>query len=108
VRAEDNAAVDCLVSARKSILEEAAPGDWLALTAIHLIDCAADVVALLPERDIESAQEALGAARAAVTTATMAVRDIHDSAAGHDLTKEADHDHGRTEAHAKRRNSSAE
>ena len=85
----DNAVLDRLVSARRSILEEAAPGDWLALTAIHLIDCAAEVVALLPERDVNSAQEALGAARAAVTTATMAVRDIHDSVAAHESAREA-------------------
>ena len=79
--------VDHLVSIRRTIIEESDPGDWLVLTAVHLIDCATDVVALLSDRDlsdrkVDSAQEALGAARAAVTTATMAVRDVRDLAGG--------------------------
>ena len=50
----------------------------LTKAALHLIDCAADVVTLLPNGDLPSAHEALACARAAVGAATYAVRQIHD------------------------------
>jgi hypothetical protein len=50
------------------------------MAALALIDCAAQVVGQLPGGDLESAHDALGSARAAVVSATYAVRRIHDSA----------------------------
>jgi hypothetical protein len=50
----------------------------LTRTALHLIDCAADVVGRLPGGDVDSTREALAAARAAVISATYAVRRAHD------------------------------
>lgn len=64
--------------ARRIVAERFTPDAPLTRTALHLIDCAADVVSRLPEGDLESACEALGSARAAVVSATYAVRQIHD------------------------------
>lgn len=50
----------------------------LAQAVLYLINCAADAVSLLPDGDLHAARQALGCARAAVTTATDAVRRIHD------------------------------
>ncbi|GLU49801.1 hypothetical protein [Nocardiopsis ansamitocini] len=54
------------------------PDEPLTRAALHLIDCAADVVGQLPAGDLDAAREALGSARAAVISATYAVRRIHD------------------------------
>lgn len=50
----------------------------LVQAVLHLINCAADAVALLPGGNPEAAHEALGCARAAVGLATYAVRRVHD------------------------------
>jgi hypothetical protein len=52
--------------------------DRLALAARQLISCAAEVVTALQDSDLEAAREALGSARAAVVSATYAVRVLHD------------------------------
>ncbi|WP_432925921.1 hypothetical protein ACQPZZ_34205 [Microbispora sp. CA-135349] len=67
-----------LRSARKLVAESSTADEQLTQAALHLIDCAADVVSRLPAGDLESAREALGSARAAVVSATYAVRRIHD------------------------------
>lgn len=63
-----------------AVADEFGPDDWLAQAARNLIACAAEVVALLPNGDLEAAREALGPARAAVVAATYAVRRFHDNA----------------------------
>ncbi|MBB5120584.1 hypothetical protein [Streptomyces eurocidicus] len=73
-------AAQLLESAHKAVAKEFGPDDDLARVALHLIECATGVVDGLPDADLDSAQEALGAARAAVLTATYAVRRIHDHA----------------------------
>jgi hypothetical protein len=78
--ARDRGAAELLEHARKAVLARVPADDPLAATAAHLIGCAADVVALIPRRDLTAAQEALSAARAAVTTATYAVWLVHDEA----------------------------
>ncbi|CAL9441993.1 MULTISPECIES: hypothetical protein [Streptomyces] len=52
----------------------------LARAALHLIDCATDIVAQLPGGDLEAARGALGSARAAVVSATFAVGRVRDMA----------------------------
>ncbi|MEW1614110.1 MULTISPECIES: hypothetical protein [unclassified Streptomyces] len=57
----------------------------LARAALHLIDCATDIVGQLPDGDLDAARGALGSARAAVVSATFAVGRVRDmSAAGAD------------------------
>jgi hypothetical protein len=73
-------AVDLLHVAGRAITDEFGTENWLASVAWHLIGCAAEVAALLPEGDLQAAREALGAARAAVGIATYTVRRIHDDA----------------------------
>ncbi|WP_063749170.1 hypothetical protein [Streptomyces viridochromogenes] len=67
-----------LKSARSAVEQSYSCDDSLARAALHLIECATDVVVRLPERDLDSARDVLGLARAAVVTATVAVREIHD------------------------------
>lgn len=62
-----------------AVADEFGPDDRLAQAARNLIACAAEVVALLPNGDLEAAREALGSARAAVVAATYAVRRFHDN-----------------------------
>lgn len=68
-----------LATARQLIAERFDQGEPLTMAALALIDCAAQVVGQLPGGDLESAHGALGSARAAVVSATQAVRRIHDS-----------------------------
>ncbi|MGH3662075.1 MAG: hypothetical protein ACRDT8_01915 [Micromonosporaceae bacterium] len=49
----------------------------LTQAALHLINCAAEAVGLLSRGDPDAAQQALGCARAAVTTATYALLHSH-------------------------------
>lgn len=65
--------------ARRLVAERYTPDEPLTRAALHLIDCAADLVSRLPGGDLESACAALGSARAAVVSATYAVRRIHDA-----------------------------
>lgn len=69
-----------LETAHQAVAQGFPCDDRLARAALHLIECAADVVERLPraDRDVDSAREALGHARAAVVTATFAIRQIHD------------------------------
>ncbi|MFC9680605.1 hypothetical protein [Streptomyces sp. NPDC056948] len=71
-------AATLLQSARSAVEQSYPLDDSLARAALHLIECATDVVVRLPERDLDSARDVLGLARAAVVTATVAVREIHD------------------------------
>ncbi|MCF3137335.1 hypothetical protein IPZ69_44870 [Streptomyces olivochromogenes] len=52
----------------------------LIRAALHLIDCATDVVAGLPAPDLDVCRDALGSARAAVVSATFAVGRVRDLA----------------------------
>jgi len=72
-------AAELLRMARQVLREEFGEEDPLVQAAQHLITCAADVAALLPGSDLESAQEALGCARAAVGIAGYVVCKIGDS-----------------------------
>jgi hypothetical protein len=63
---------------------EAAPaefgtGDWRTAVTRDLIACAAELVALFPDRDLHAAQEVLSTIRAAISTATYAVRKLHEA-----------------------------
>lgn len=69
-----------LASARELVAERFDADEPLTMAALALIDCAAQIVCQLPGGDLESAHDALGSARAAVVSATYAVRRIHDSA----------------------------
>jgi hypothetical protein len=69
-----------LASARELVAERFDADEPLTMAALALIDCAAQIVRQLPGGDLESAHDALGSARAAVVSATYAVRRIHDSA----------------------------
>ncbi len=71
-------AAQLLETAHKAVQQGFPRDDRLARAALHLIECATDVVVRLPERDLDSAREALSLARAAVVTATTAVREVHD------------------------------
>jgi hypothetical protein len=68
-----------LATTRRLVAERFDRDEPLTKAALELIDCAAEVVAQLPGGDLESAQSALGSARAAVVSATYAVRRIHDT-----------------------------
>ena len=68
-----------LAIARQLVIERFDQDEPLTMAALALIDCAAQVVRQLPGGDLESAHDALGSARAAVVSATYAVRRIHDS-----------------------------
>ncbi|MDQ0715333.1 hypothetical protein QFZ55_004785 [Streptomyces luteogriseus] len=79
-----------LLQGARSAVEQSYPcDDSLARAALHLIECATDVVVRLPERDLASARDVLGAARAAVVTATVAVREIHDRERGEQVAAPA-------------------
>ncbi|MEU7279810.1 hypothetical protein AB0A69_13640 [Streptomyces sp. NPDC045431] len=66
----------------RRLVEERYSGDEpLARAALHLIDCATDIVGQLPDGDLDAARGALGSARAAVVSATFAVGRIRDMAA---------------------------
>jgi len=69
--------VDDLRASAEELVTACGDDDALVQVAVHLIDCAADVVGLLPRRDLAAAQEALSCARAAVGVATYAVRSVH-------------------------------
>lgn len=71
--------VSQLHSARRLVEEQYAGEQPLARAALHLIDCATDIVAQLPQGDLAAGRAALGAARAAVVAATLAVRRIRDT-----------------------------
>ncbi|MFF3748285.1 hypothetical protein ACWDFH_13100 [Streptomyces kronopolitis] len=66
-----------LRNARRLVEQEFAADQPLTRAALHLIDCATDIVARLPEGDLDTAREALGSARAAVVSATYAVGSVH-------------------------------
>ena len=70
--------VTLLMGAHVAVSDRFGDQDPLAQTALHLITCAAGVVGLLSDADVEAAREALGHARAAVTAATYAVVRVHD------------------------------
>lgn len=74
----DSDAGKLLRAAHQAVSGEFGADQPLVQVALHLINCAADAVALLPESDLEAAHKALGCARAAVGTATYAVRRVHD------------------------------
>lgn len=67
-----------LRTARRLVAERFTSEEPLTQAALNLIDCAVDVVSRLPAGDLDSAREALGSARAAVVSATYAMRRIHD------------------------------
>jgi hypothetical protein len=71
-------AAELLRTAHRSLTDGSAPDDPVTQAALHLIACAAEMVTLVGERDPHRAREALGHARAAVTTATYAVLRSHD------------------------------
>ncbi|MGW2637549.1 hypothetical protein [Streptomyces sp. NPDC001348] len=71
-------AATLLKSARTAVEQSYPCDDSLARAALHLIECATDAVVRLPDRDLDSARDVLGLARAAVVTATVAVGEIHD------------------------------
>lgn len=64
--------------ARRLVVEQFDPNEPLTRAALDLIDCAADVVNRLPGGDLASARHALGSARAAVISASCAVRLLSD------------------------------
>ncbi|MFE9173238.1 hypothetical protein ACFYNZ_27875 [Streptomyces kebangsaanensis] len=70
--------VDQLNSVRRLVEEQYTCEQPLARAALHLIDCARDIVAQLPGGDLDAAREALGSARAAVVSATCAVGLVRD------------------------------
>lgn len=67
-----------LNSARRLVEERYTDEQPLIRAALHLIDCATDIVAGLPEPDLETCRDALGSARAAVVSATFAVGQVRD------------------------------
>ena len=71
-------AAELLGGAHKAVQQGFPCDDRLARVALHLIECATDVVVRLPDRDLDSAREVLSLARAAVVTATSAVHEVHD------------------------------
>lgn len=78
-----SAPVSQLHSVRRLVEEQYTSEEPLARAALHLIDCATDIVAQLPCADLDTARGALGSARAAVVSATVAVGLVRDmSAAG--------------------------
>ncbi|WP_307791416.1 hypothetical protein [Streptomyces actuosus] len=73
--------VDQLNLVRRLVEEQFGSEEPLTRAALHLIDCARDVVAQLPAGDLDTARHALGSARAAVISATCAVGMVHDMSA---------------------------
>jgi hypothetical protein len=71
-------AEDLLRAAHKVIAERFGLDEPLSQAVLHLINCAADAVALLPDGHLDAAQEVLRCARAAVGAATYAARRVHD------------------------------
>jgi hypothetical protein len=69
-----------LNSARELVEERYTDEQPLIRAALHLIDCATDIVAGLPEPDLDACRDALGSARAAVISATFAVGRVRDLA----------------------------
>ncbi|MGC9500384.1 hypothetical protein [Streptomyces sp. WG7] len=69
-----------LNSARLLVEERYTDEQPLIRAALHLIDCATDIVAGLPEPDLDVCRDALGSARAAVVSATYAVGRVRDLA----------------------------
>ena len=69
-----------LLLAQRSVARRFGEDDPLPQTAMHLIQCAAELVAMLPAGDLAIAHDALAQARAAVITAGYAVRRVHDDA----------------------------
>ncbi|MER5768954.1 hypothetical protein [Streptomyces sp. NPDC001985] len=70
-----------LNSVRRLVEETYTSEQPLTRAALHLIDCATDIVAQLPQGDLDAARDALGAARAAVVSATFAVGRVRDMTA---------------------------
>ncbi|WP_241826865.1 hypothetical protein [Streptomyces graminilatus] len=70
-----------LNSARQLVEERYTDEQPLIRAALHLIDCARDIVAGLPDPDLDACRDALGSARAAVVSATFAVGRVRDLAA---------------------------
>lgn len=70
-----------LTSARRLVEERYTDEQPLIRAALHLIDCATDIVAGLPEPDLDACRDALGSARAAVVSATFAMGRVRDLAA---------------------------
>ncbi|GGV27383.1 hypothetical protein GCM10010260_79820 [Streptomyces filipinensis] len=69
-----------LHSVRQLVEERYTEEQPLIRAALHLIDCATDIVAGLPEPDLDACRDALGSARAAVVSATFAVGRVRDLA----------------------------
>lgn len=67
-----------LHSARLLVEQRYTDEQPLIRAALHLIDCATDIVAGLPEPDLDACRDALGSARAAVVSATFAVGRVRD------------------------------
>ncbi|WP_041939555.1 MULTISPECIES: hypothetical protein [Frankia] len=67
-----------LNSVRRLVEEQYTCEQPLTRAALHLIDCATDIVAQLPGGNLDAARGALSSARAAVVSATFAVGRIHD------------------------------
>ncbi|MEV0603124.1 hypothetical protein AB0I82_28065 [Streptomyces sp. NPDC050315] len=70
-----------LHTVRRLVEEQYTAEQPLARAALHLIDCATEVVAQLPEGSIDACRDALGSARAAVVSATVAVGRVRDLSA---------------------------
>jgi hypothetical protein len=70
--------VELLRSAREQVSEEFDLDPPMLAAAQHLISCAADIVGALPGSDLETAREALAAARAATGIAGYVVRRMGD------------------------------
>ncbi|QNP68698.1 hypothetical protein IAG44_03960 [Streptomyces roseirectus] len=70
--------VEHLNLVRRLVEEQYTGEEPLTRAALHLIDCARDIVAQLPAGDLDAARHALGSARAAVVSATCAVGMVHD------------------------------
>lgn len=70
--------VELLWSAHAQVSEEFDLESPMLAAAQHLISCAADIVSALPGSDLETAREALAAARAATGIAGYVVRSMGD------------------------------
>jgi hypothetical protein len=70
--------VELLHAARDLVVAEFGQDDPMSQAAMHLINCAADVVISLPGRDLETAREALASARAATGIAGYVVCRLGD------------------------------
>lgn len=67
-----------LRAAHQVVTDDFGAEEPLVQAVLHLINCAADAVALLPGGNPDAAREALNCARAAVGVASYAVRRVHD------------------------------